>query len=374
MQGRGARNEAKPVCGAVVALLVVATALAAGLVAVRGQHAAAQYGDAGALPSAEVQLLPPWNFVTATLGGPVEEVFAGVDAVVAVFRWDAPRVDFDSWQRSAPLPSLNSLQVINAGDALWVLVSAAALWVQPLPAEERMVDFVTGWNTVGWTGPATGADVVAPLLGASALITFNAAAQSFLRFDAAAMALLNSLGTVPYRAGVWAPLGAPGSATIPRPLAPPAPDESPDQPPPPAPMQLTSTAFAQGEPIPVRYTCDGVDVSPPLTVSGVPEDAVSLALIMDDPDAPGGTWVHWVAYNIDPAIAEIPEGIMALGTEGTTSFGSAGYGGLCPPSGTHPILYSSNCSRWTRSCRCRPARPKRNWRRRWRVGSWRKRN
>ena len=318
-----------------------------------------------------MQLLPPWNFVTGTVGGPVEDVFAGVDAVQAVFRWDALRTEFDSWQRSAPLPSLNSLQVIDAGDALWVLVNAAAIWVQPLPADERAVDLVTGWNTVGWTGPATAAIVAAPLLGASELITFNAVAQAFLRFDAAALALLNSLDTVPYGSGVWALLGAPGSATIPRPLALPTPDEPPGQPP--APMQLTSTAFAPGAFIPVRYTCDGVDVSPPLSLSGVPDDAVSLALIMDDPDAPGGTWVHWVAYNIDPGITEIPEGILALGTEVRTSFGSAGYGGPCPPSGTHRY-FSSNCSRWIRNYRCRTALPRRNWRRPWTAASWRRRN
>ena len=103
---------------AAVLLLLMVTALAAGLVALRGERASAQYGDADAPPSDQVQLLLPWNFVTATVGGPVEDVFAGVDAVQAVFRWDAPRTDFDSWQRSAPLASLNSLQVIDAGDAL----------------------------------------------------------------------------------------------------------------------------------------------------------------------------------------------------------------------------------------------------------------
>lgn len=104
-------------------------------------------------------------------------------------------------------------------------------------------------------------------------------------------------------------------------------------------MQITSTAFAQNESIPVKYTCDGADVSPSLAWSGVPAGAESLALISDDPDAPGRTWVHWVIYNVSAARSELPEGVEAAETvldgavQGTNDFNKIGYGGPCPPSG-----------------------------------------
>lgn len=102
-------------------------------------------------------------------------------------------------------------------------------------------------------------------------------------------------------------------------------------------FELTSTAFAQGESIPVKYSCDGDDISPPLTWSDPPEGTQSLALIMDDPDAPGGTFVHWVVYNI--ALTErIGEGAIP-GTQGMNDFGKQGYGGPCPPSGTHRYVF-----------------------------------
>ena len=104
-------------------------------------------------------------------------------------------------------------------------------------------------------------------------------------------------------------------------------------------MQLTSTTFTQGQVIPAKYTCDGANVSPPLSWSGVPAAAKSLALISDDPDAPGQTWVHWVIYNIPSSRHELPEGIKATETvlggavQGTNSFRKIGYGGPCPPGG-----------------------------------------
>ena len=104
-------------------------------------------------------------------------------------------------------------------------------------------------------------------------------------------------------------------------------------------MELTSAAFGPNETIPSQYTCDGADLSPPLTLSGIPADAVSLALIMDDPDAPGGTWVHWVEFNIAPR-TQIPTGAGVLGTQGRNSFGTTGYGGPCPPSGTHRYFFT----------------------------------
>ena len=104
-------------------------------------------------------------------------------------------------------------------------------------------------------------------------------------------------------------------------------------------IQLTSTAFAEGKPIPAKYTCDGTDVSPPLEWSNVPEGTKSLALISDDPDAPVGTWVHWVIYNIPPDVTELAEGIpksevLTNGArQGMTDFKRIGYGGPCPPPG-----------------------------------------
>jgi Raf kinase inhibitor-like YbhB/YbcL family protein len=106
-------------------------------------------------------------------------------------------------------------------------------------------------------------------------------------------------------------------------------------------MRLQSPVFAEGGRIPRSYTCDGKDVSPPLSWDGVPEDAKSLALICDDPDAPGKTWVHWVAFNIPPAARQLPEAIApgktipGGGTQGKNDFRKLGYGGPCPPGGTH---------------------------------------
>jgi Raf kinase inhibitor-like YbhB/YbcL family protein len=103
-------------------------------------------------------------------------------------------------------------------------------------------------------------------------------------------------------------------------------------------MQLTSTAFTEGETIPVRYTCDGDDVSPPLLLTGVPDGTAVLVLIMDDPDAPGGTWDHWVAFDI-PVTGSIPDGVASLGVAGRNSWGRTGYGGPCPPSGVHRYVF-----------------------------------
>lgn len=105
-------------------------------------------------------------------------------------------------------------------------------------------------------------------------------------------------------------------------------------------MKLTSSAFLHNSEIPSKYTCDGENINPPLGISGVPEGAKSVALISDDPDAPAGTWVHWTLWNISTATAEIPENSAPEGAiEGKTSFGKLGYGGPCPPSGTHRYFF-----------------------------------
>ena len=103
-------------------------------------------------------------------------------------------------------------------------------------------------------------------------------------------------------------------------------------------MKLSSPAFAEGEVIPIEYSCDGADTSPQLDIAGIPPGTVSLVLIMDDPDAPGGTWDHWLAFNIEPT-ETIDKGEDAIGTGGRNSWDETGYGGPCPPSGSHRYFF-----------------------------------
>ena len=98
-------------------------------------------------------------------------------------------------------------------------------------------------------------------------------------------------------------------------------------------MKLTSTAFQDGAAIPVRHTCDGPDISPPLAWADVSPTAAAFALICEDPDAPAGTWVHWVLYNIPGKTAQLREGDSGGGTAGRNDFRKTGYGGPCPPPG-----------------------------------------
>ena len=104
-------------------------------------------------------------------------------------------------------------------------------------------------------------------------------------------------------------------------------------------MNIASSAFTHNGNVPSRYTCDGANISPPLEFSNVPEDAQSLVLLVDAPDAPATTWVHWLVWNIDPTSTGTEEGTAPKGIEGTTDFGQAGYGGPCPPSGTHRYFF-----------------------------------
>ncbi len=105
-------------------------------------------------------------------------------------------------------------------------------------------------------------------------------------------------------------------------------------------LQLTSSAFAKGGAIPAKYTCDGEDVNPPLAIDRVPAGTKSLALIVDDPDAPVGLWVHWVLWNIHPQIRQITEKSVPAGAvQGKNSWGRTSYGGPCPPSGTHRYFF-----------------------------------
>ncbi len=107
------------------------------------------------------------------------------------------------------------------------------------------------------------------------------------------------------------------------------------------PITLESTAFAPDTAIPAQYTCTGENTSPPLAWGEVPAETRSLAVVMDDPDAPGGTFVHWVMYDLPPETRQLPPALPpdaslpGGGTQGKSSFGKTGYGGPCPPSGTH---------------------------------------
>jgi len=117
-------------------------------------------------------------------------------------------------------------------------------------------------------------------------------------------------------------------------------------------LVLKSAAFSEGGWIPEKYTCDGDNVSPPLEWSGLPAGTASLALICDDPDAPMGTWVHWVVFNIPPETDGLPENVPPErelkqgGLQGINDFRKIGYGGPCPPGGTHRYsfkLYALDC-------------------------------
>ena len=107
-------------------------------------------------------------------------------------------------------------------------------------------------------------------------------------------------------------------------------------------MELTSPAFKEGAPIPVKYTCEGQNLSPPLVINGVPPGAKSLALIMDDPDAmkpAGKVWDHWVTFNIPPETTVIGEGENPPGVMGSNTRGVLAYGGPCPPDGEHRYYF-----------------------------------
>ena len=100
-------------------------------------------------------------------------------------------------------------------------------------------------------------------------------------------------------------------------------------------IQLTSPAFSEGGTIPKIFTCDADNVSPQLAWSGVPSETKSLVLIVDDPDAPAGDWVHWVLYDLPPELTGLAEGIKGVGVDGVNDFRKPGYGGPCPPRGTN---------------------------------------
>jgi Raf kinase inhibitor-like YbhB/YbcL family protein len=105
-------------------------------------------------------------------------------------------------------------------------------------------------------------------------------------------------------------------------------------------FEVESSAFSEGATIPVQFTCDGENISPPLSWSTVPEGATELRISLRDPDAPGGTFTHWLVTGIDPSSSDIDQGSVPVGaTEEVNSFGERGYGGPCPPRGDDPHRY-----------------------------------
>ena len=102
-------------------------------------------------------------------------------------------------------------------------------------------------------------------------------------------------------------------------------------------LEVSSPAFQPEGPIPARYTCDGTNISPALAIHAIPEDARSLVLIAEDPDAPRGTWLHWMAWDI-PVTHLLRENAIQ-GVQGKNDFGDPAYGGPCPPSGTHRYFF-----------------------------------
>src|SRR4030066_2455378 len=110
-------------------------------------------------------------------------------------------------------------------------------------------------------------------------------------------------------------------------------------------INVGSAAFTEGGMIPKQVTCDGADISPSLSWSTVPEGTKSIAIVVDDPDAPAGTWVHWLVYNLPPELNKLPENVPAQktlangGMHGMTDFRRMGYGGPCPRSGPHRYFF-----------------------------------
>ena len=103
-------------------------------------------------------------------------------------------------------------------------------------------------------------------------------------------------------------------------------------------LPIKSPAFEFGKPIPKKYSCDGQDINPPLTIEGISKEAKTLVLIVDDPDAPSGTFDHWIVWNIPASTSKIDENTVA-GKEGMNSARQPGYMGPCPPSGTHRYFF-----------------------------------
>ncbi len=282
-----------------------------------------------------INLSVGWNLVAWTgPDTPIADALATVDGSFSgVFVWDPLADTFLSFSPTAPA-FINTLDALKLGDGLWIKIDdpSGATWTQPDFADARSVALVPGLQLAAWTGPDA-ISVEEALAGLPAaviqILTWDAAAQRFNTFNPLLPAGANSLRTFNHGDAFWIEVAQ--GVTWEQPASASAPAEI-------VPMTLTSSAFDANATIPALYTCDGAGVSPPLTITNLPQGTITLALIVDDPDAPGGTWVHWVEYNI-PATTAFDEGATAIGIQGRNSFGTLGYGGPCPPSGTHRYVF-----------------------------------
>ena len=297
-----------------------------------------------AAPVAErtVALAPGFNLVGWTGDESIGavEATAAIPGATAIFGFNALTQQFRSY-RPEGLAILNTLAEIAPGSAVWVQVAEASTWTQPTPQVAQVLSLESGFNLVVWTGPSgEPVEVAVASLGSAltAAFRYEAATRGFSSYGPGRPAFLNTLAALNYGDGLYVQVSR--AVTWEQPASgvgeqPPDGEEEPA----PAPMQVTSSAFGDNQRIPVRYTCDGVNVSPPITLTDIPAETVSLVLITDDPDAPGETWIHWVEFNIAPQ-AEISEGAAGLGRQGINSFGTLGYGGPCPPFGeTHRYFF-----------------------------------
>ena len=174
----------------------------------------------------------PWNFITIIESGTVQSVLADVADIEAVFRWDPVRAAFDVWRAELPA-ALNSLQELNAGDPIWLLVSASSEWNPGLFVGSRTVNLVAGWNTVGWTGPEASASQVASTLQTRRLVAFSSVTQTFTSFDTTLPPALNTLESITHAQALWVLMDIPTSALIPS-AQPPSEEPSAPEPAPPS--------------------------------------------------------------------------------------------------------------------------------------------
>lgn len=208
-----------------MAAVLIVLIVAAGIVRTTSNRTAAR----AATQSEDVlRLQAPWSFVTATESGDPGALLGGIVSLEAAFRWNPANETFDTWRPLSPA-FLNSLTTIEAGDALWLLLSASSVWTRPLFIGQRPVRIVDGWSTLGWTGPGTAAEDVAALLDADRIVAF--VASGFLVFDPSLPTALNSLTDVRRGDPLWVLSTGSRTVTIPTatPTAPPVPGPPPPQ-------------------------------------------------------------------------------------------------------------------------------------------------
>ena len=205
---------------AVLMILIVAVGIVRTTSSGTAVHAATQSEDV-------LSLQAPWSFVTATESGAPEALLGDIVGIEATFRWNPVNETFDTWRPASPA-FLNSLETIEAGDALWLLMSAPSAWTRPLFIGQRPVTVIDVWSTLGWTGPDIAVEDVAALLDADRVVAF--VASGFLVFDPRLPSALNSLTDVRRGDPLWILSTGSRTATIPT-AAPTAPREAAPPPP-----------------------------------------------------------------------------------------------------------------------------------------------